>query len=274
MIREILYFLQVAAARAYVRVIGAQREMSWFIGDTLLPFLTVAAYVYVYKAMNAPPEYTGFVILGGIVVTFWMHMIWSMGMQFFWEKEMGNLERYLMAPLSRPALLLGMAVGGIVMTSTRALTIFLVSYFWFDIRFDASDPLLALAISLATLLALYGMGMMMSSLFFLAGRGIYYGMQIFAEPIFFLGGFYFPVRQLGMITATAAATIIPVTLGLDALRQTMLGVKDARLILFSPETELMWLLAMGAVFVYISIILLGKMETLGRREGKLFLKNQ
>ncbi|MBT7790666.1 MAG: hypothetical protein HN757_17515, partial [Calditrichaeota bacterium] len=98
MITGVRYFLKVALARAYVRIIGAQRELSWIIGDTLLPFLSVAAYVYVYRAMNAPPEYTGFVILGGIVVTFWMHMLWSMGMQFFWEKEMGNMALYLMAP--------------------------------------------------------------------------------------------------------------------------------------------------------------------------------
>lgn len=272
MIRSVLYFLQVVAARAYVRVIGAQRELSWIIGDTLLPFLSVAAYVYVYRAMDAPEEYTGFVVLGGVVVSFWMHMIWSMGMQFFWEKEMGNLERYLMAPLPRPALLMGMAVGGMFMTSTRAVMIYLASRFMFDIRFSITDPWLTVAIAAATMLALYGLGMMMSSLFFIAGRGIYYALGVLAEPVFFLGGFYFPVRELGLIVATAAAAIIPVTMGLDALRQTMLGAYHTGL--FTPEKELIALTLMGAVFVYASIIIIDKLENLGRREGKLILKNQ
>ena len=95
MIGRIRYFLQVVVARAYVRVIGAQRELSWLVGDTLLPFLTVCAYIYVYRAMKAPPEYTGFVVLGGVIMTFWVHMLWSMAMQLFWEKETGNLARYL-----------------------------------------------------------------------------------------------------------------------------------------------------------------------------------
>lgn len=272
MIPQIRYFIRVVLARAYVRVIGAQRELSWIIGDTLLPFLSVAAYIYVYKAMNAPPEYTGFVVLGGILVTFWIHMIWSMGMQFFWEKEMGNLGLFLMSPLPRPALLLGMALGGMIMTGSRALIIYIASRLMFDITFSISDPWLIVWISFATLVALYGLGMMMSSLFFLAGRGVFHSMQVLMEPVFFLGGFYFPVKQLGMITATAAAAIIPITLGLDALRQTMFSTLDTGL--FDPHTEMWWLFGMGAVFLYAAIIIVDKLEAIGRRDGKLILKNE
>ncbi len=272
MLRSVRYFAQVVIARAYVRVIGAQRELSWIIGDTLLPFLSVAAYVYVYKAMDAPEKYTGFVVLGGLLVTFWMHMIWSMAMQFFWEKEVGNLERYLMSPLPRPALLLGMALGGIFMTSTRALIIYIASKLLFKINFTVTDPLLALAVFLATLMALYGMGMVLSSLFFIAGRGIYYGLHIAAEPVFFLGGFYFPVRQLGMLIGTAAAAVIPTTLGLDALRQIMLNAPDVGL--FSPATELVALIAMGILFVTASVFIIGMLENIGRSKGKLILRNQ
>lgn len=269
---RLFYFIKVTIARAYVRVVGAQRELSWVIGDTLLPFLSVAAYVYVYRAMKAPPEYTGFVILGGLVVTFWMHMIWSMGMQFFWEKEMGNLERYLMTPMPRSALLLGMALGGIIMTGTRALLIYLASKLFFGIEFNVTEPWLAAAIFIVTLAALYGMGMMMSSLFFLAGRGINYALQLFAEPVFFLGGFFFPVRQLGMLAATAAAALLPTTLGLDALRQTMLGAYHTGLL--SPASELMWLVLMAVVFTTASVFIMDWMENLGREQGKLTLRNQ
>jgi len=269
---QVSYFIKVTVARAYVRVIGAQRELSWVIGDTLMPFLAVAAYVYVYRAMNAPPEYTGFVILGGVLVTFWYNMLWSMGMQFFWEKEMGNLERYLMAPLPRSALLLGMALGGIVMVGTRATLIFIASRLLFHIEFNVTQPFLALAVFLATLAALYGMGMMLSSLFFIAGRGIFYCLNIMGEPIFFLGGFYFPVRQLGMLIATAAAALIPTTLGLDALRQTMLGAYNVGL--FQPRNELAVLIVMAILFVALSVVIINKMEQFGRENGKLILRNQ
>ncbi len=272
MIGKIRFFLQVMIARAYVRVIGAQRELSWIVGDTLLPFLTVCAYIFVYRAMKAPLEYTGFVVLGGVIMTFWVHMLWSMAMQLFWEKEMGNLARYLMAPLPRPALLLGMALGGIIMTSSRALIIYLASRFVFNIDFDFSEPWLALLVFAATLGALYGMGMMLSSLFFIAGRGVNYGMQAMHEPIFFLGGFYFPVRRLGMLTATAAAAIIPTTLGLDALRQIMLNARDTGFI--APGIELAILSVMAVAFIWLSVLMIHKMEYLGRTIGKLTLKEQ
>jgi len=269
---KVRYFIRVVIARAYVRVIGAQRELSWVIGDTLLPFLSVSAFVLVYRAMKAPPEYTGFVVLGGLLMTFWLHMIWTMAMQLFWEKEMGNLARYLMTPLSRPALLLGMALGGIIMTSSRAMIIYLASRLVFNMRFQVDEPWMAVGIFIVTLAALYGMGMTLSSLFFMAGRGVLYGMQLFYEPVFFLGGFYFPVRQLGMILATAAAALIPTTLGLDALRQTMLGAYRTGLL--RPSVELAILTAMAIMFITISIIAVHRMEELGRRYGKLVLKEQ
>ncbi len=272
MFQSIRFFIQVTVARAYVRVIGAQRELSWIVGDTLLPFLSVMAFVYVYRAMQAPLEYTGFVVLGGIVVAFWMHMLWSMGMQFFWEKEVGNLALYLMTPMPRAALLLGMALGGIFMTSTRAAIIYIASRLFFHVEFHVSQPWLALGVCAATLLALYGMGMAVSSLFFLAGRGINNAMGVMAEPVFFLGGFYFPVRQLGVYVATAAAGVIPVALGLDALRQTMFS--SHAMGLYPPEKEVIALLIMGVIFLILSIWLIDYLEKVGRSQGRLILKNQ
>jgi ABC-2 type transport system permease protein len=221
--------------------------------------------------MKAPPEYTGFVILGGILMAFWMHMIWSMGMQLFWEKEVGNLERYLMTPLPRPALMLGMAVGGIFMTCTRAAIIYLASWLWFKVQFPVSDPWLAVGVFFATMLALYGMGMALSSLFFMAGRGVFNALGIMAEPIFFLGGFYFPVKYLGVV-GIAAATFIPTSLGLDALRQTMFGAYKTGLL--NPLSEMFILILMGIVFTYLSVIAVRVLEEKGRREGKLVLRNQ
>ncbi len=265
------YFIRVTLARAYVRVIGGQRELSWILGDTLLPFLSVAAYVMVYKAMGAPDEYTGFVVLGGILVTFWMHMIWSMGMQLFWEKEVGNLERFLMTPMPRSGLMLGMAVGGIWMTMTRAILIYVAAKLLFKIEFKVTEPWMALAVFLATMAALYGMGMTLASLFFMAGRGVFYGLGIMTEPMFFLGGFYFPVKHLGMFAAAGCA-LIPTTLGLDALRQTMLGAYDSGLL--PPLVEFWILVGMAIVFTAVSVYAVDKLEQLGRERGKLVLRNQ
>jgi len=198
-------------------------------------------------------------------------MIWSMGMQLFWEKEMGNLERYLMTPMPRSALMLGMALGGMVMTSTRAIIIFIAAKLIFHIEFHIADAWMSLWLFMATMAALYGMGMTLASLFFMAGRGIFYALGVMQEPMFFLGGFYFPIKSLGMF-AIAGAALVPTALGLDGLRQTMMGAYDLGFL--SPLTELWILVGMTVVFLGTSVYAVDKLEQIGREQGKLVLRNQ
>jgi ABC-2 type transport system permease protein len=79
-------FLQTVLARAYPRVIGQQREKSWMFWDVFLPMLAVSAYVFVYRAIQAPEDYIGFVVMGGAMTAFWMNVLWSMSSQLYWEK--------------------------------------------------------------------------------------------------------------------------------------------------------------------------------------------
>src|SRR5688500_19849173 len=84
-------FLKTIVARAYPRIIGQQREKSWIFFEIFMPMLAVAAYVYVYRAIGAPEEYVGFVVVGGAMAAFWMNVLWSMSGQSYWEKEQGRL---------------------------------------------------------------------------------------------------------------------------------------------------------------------------------------
>jgi len=79
----------------------------------------LSAYVFVYRAIHAPDAFVGFVVLGGAMSSFWLNVLWSMSNQFFWERENGNLALYIMAPCPMTAILLGMALGGIVIATLR-----------------------------------------------------------------------------------------------------------------------------------------------------------
>ena len=70
--------LRAIVGRAYPRVPGMVREKSWLFFEILLPFLTTSAFVFVYRALQAPPEYVGFVVLGGAMTAFWLNVIWMM----------------------------------------------------------------------------------------------------------------------------------------------------------------------------------------------------
>ncbi|MBI2202202.1 MAG: ABC transporter permease, partial [Armatimonadetes bacterium] len=93
--------------------------------------------------------------------------------------------------------------------------------------------------------------------------------NLFMEPVFFLSGFYFPVRALGF-WAGMGASLIPLTLALDAMRQLLYaGTHPALLPIL---TELAILVGLGVVFILLARFLLKRMEFLARREGRLSLR--
>ncbi len=192
-------FVRTMIARAYPRVIGATRERSWLFFETVMPLLSTAAYVFFYRAINAPEEYVGLVVVGGAMTAYWLNVLWSMSSQLYWDKDAGNLSLYIAAPGSMMAILLGMAAGGLIMTTTRAAIIILGGWLLFGVDFSlAYWALLILAFAI-TMAALYGMGMLFASLFLLFGREAWHLSNLLQEPIYLFSGFYFPVSQLAPV---------------------------------------------------------------------------
>jgi ABC-2 type transport system permease protein len=259
--------LRATWARAYVRIVGANREPSWLIFDTGLPLLSLAAYVYVYRSMSAPPEFVGFVIIGGAMTAYWMNVLWSMATQFYWEKMMGQLQLFMIAPMSRMAILAGMAVGGLLATTVRAGAALLLGCLIFKVRFALGGAWPLIAIFLLTMVALYGMGMMFASLFMLWGREAFNYSGLLQEPVYLVSGFYFPVRGLGYLTCFVAS-FLPLTLGLDGMRQILFGTEKALGVL-PVGREVLFLAVLAVLFLFGAAWSLERMERLAKREGRL-----
>jgi len=305
--------LHAVVGRSYPRIVGANREPSWIFFEAFLPLLGIAAYVFIYQAFgdraiaailggtcgdhacaNAAERdalialaksntnsLIASVVLGGTMVAFWLNVLWSMASQLYWEKEIGNLQLYMMAPMNRMALLGGMAVGGMVMTSMRAVSTLIAGIFVFGVVFQVANPLLLIAVFFATLIALYGLGMMFASLYLLWGREAWNLSALMEEPIFFSSGFYFPLGGLLRIpgwgpAVAIAGSFIPASLGLDALRQLTLGTTafGGKFWIFDVTTELEILILMCIVFLILARYCLAYLETLAKREGKLTSRHQ
>jgi len=256
-------------ARARVRIVASWREKSWIIGETVFPFLAMSAFILVYRGLHAPRIYEAFVVLGGAMIAYWNNVLWSMASQFFWEKEQGQLQLYLITPVSRMSIHLGMALGGIAMTTSRAIVILAGGVLLYHVPLPLERALPAFGLFLLTLAAVYSLGMILSSLFLLWGREAWYTATLFQEPIHLVSGFYFPVRALGAIGAGFAA-LLPITLGLDGIRQIFYGEAAHG---FLP---LVWIppiqVALLALFLFLAQRALATMENLGKREGRLTLR--
>jgi ABC-2 type transport system permease protein len=268
-VRGLRRVLRAALGRAYPRIIGQNRERSWLFYDTVLPLLGTIAFVYVYKALGAPDRFIGYVIMGGATTAFWMNVMWNMAAQFYWDKQGGNLELYMVVPCGITPILLGMSLGGFVATVLRAIAIVLIGSLMFHVRFDISNLGVFLLVFGVAVVGLYGLGVTFASLFLLWGREAWHMAELFMEPVFLASGFYFPVRALGF-WAAMGTSLIPLTLALDAMRQLLFGAAHPALL--PVWWEVGGLVFLAVMFIVLARFMLRRMEYLARREGRLSLR--
>ncbi len=260
-------FIQAVIGRAYPRVIGLTRERGWLVIDVVLPLLAVSAYVFVYRALEADEVFIGFVLLGGAMTTFWLNVLWGMASQLFWEKQSGNLPLFILAPAPLMAILLGMALGGMVSSAVRAAVILSLGSWIFGVTFQVQQWTLVAAVFLATLAALYGLGMMFASVFLFSSREAWHWVSLAQEPVYLLSGMYYPLKALPFWVA-AVASLIPLALGMDAIRQLTLPGAQAYGFL-DVHVELVLLLVLTGVFVVLARVALNVLERKARQEARL-----
>ncbi len=263
--------LRAVRGRAYPRIRAAFRDKSWLFFEMLLPFLATSAFVFVYRALEAPPEYAGFVVLGGAMTAFWINVVWSMAAQLYWERDQGNLELYFAAPMSLMSVLFGMAIGGLFMSSTRAIVVLVAATLVYGVTFSVGQWPLLIGVFVLTLAALYGLGMILASLFLMWGREAWQLTQALMEPVYFISGLNFPIVRLGLLGALAVATI-PLAVGLDAMRQLAFGGAGRTTGFLPAEVEALILVAMTVVFIGLARIFLRNLEQRARREGRLTVR--
>ena len=135
-----------------------------------------------------------------------------MAAQLYWEKDQGNLELYFAAPMDIMAVLFGMAFGGLVMSSTRAAVVLVVATVLYGVAVRGRPVGPAAAVFFLTLAALYGLGMVLASLFLMWGREAWHLTQLHVEPVYFVSGLNFPVAR-SACSARWPSRLIPLAVG-------------------------------------------------------------
>ena len=104
------------------------------------------------------------------------------------------------------------------------------------------------------------------------GRQAWHLSELMMEPVYLVSGFWFPARALGTVVA-AAASILPMTLGLDAMRQLLFDAPNNPW-LMPWQYELILLAVSGVLFFIAALYSLDFMENLGKKEGRLTMRWQ
>jgi ABC-2 type transport system permease protein len=180
-----------------------------------------------------------------------------------------------MAPVSLMAIMLGMGIGGLYMSTIRAGTIAILGTIIFGVQLDLSQWGYALVVFLVTMVALYGLGMLLSSIFLMWGREAWQVSLALHEPVFFFTGMNFPLSKLFQTIPawfSVFAAIVPMGLGLDALRQLMFPGQIEGLL--PVHVELLIIAVIGVAFITAAFIMIKRMEWLARVEARLSLRWQ
>jgi ABC-2 type transport system permease protein len=258
--------LRATWGRAYGRLAGALREPVWLATEAILPNVGMVAFVMLYRALGAPRSFEALAVLGGLLSTYWINVLWGMGSQFYWEKQSGQLQLYFAAPCSRMAILSGMALGGFLLTTLRSVFGLFVGFVIVGARVGPFSVPALLGVFFLTMLVLYALGMIMASLFLLWGREAWQISNALHEPVQFLSGLFFPLRALGPVGFLAAG-LVPIGLAVDALRQVLLGAGAHGLV--PLRFEVAGLVALGVLLLWLAQVALAHLESLAKREGRL-----
>lgn len=256
-------------ARAWVRIKSTYGEPLWLVVSIGFPLFSSFAMALLYGSTGLS-RFSGFAVLGGIMLAFWANVLWSMASQFNWDKEVGIFEIYLVSPAPITAILVGMSLGGILQTAPSAAIIAGIGLALFSPTFNPSWEAVVLTFGF-TLASLYAMGMLMSSLYLAYGREAESINNAIGEPITFFSGLYFPSLGVGSpfpFAIQAAASLIPLTIGMDALRKSVFLSVGISAILW----ELVVLGVMGAVLLVLAQKSLRALENRGRRYGTLAVR--
>jgi ABC-2 type transport system permease protein len=160
-----------------------------------------------------------------------------------------------------------MAIGGLTASTMRALVIMVIGSWLFDVSYEVVSFWQLFLIFVLAMIALYGMGMMAASIFLLLSREAWHLANLAQEPVYLVSGFYFPIKNLGFWIAVGAS-FIPLTLGMDAMRQLAFP-SGSELGFLSVRTEIIILIVLSVCFIVGAKFLLAHMERLAVREGRL-----
>jgi ABC-2 type transport system permease protein len=136
------------------------------------------------------------------------------------DRETGFLREVMVAPLSRGGIVLGKSAGAAAQALLEVAALLVLAPI-LGVRLDLGIVVSLLPILIALSFALSGLGILIAS-FAPSQAGFSVMMQALVFPLVFLAGVFFPVGSVPAWMAVLSR-INPVTYGVDAIRQLILG---------------------------------------------------
>ena len=207
---------------------------------------------------------TAYLLIGAVIWAYLGIIFEFMTETVAWERWEGTIEYTFMAPLSRLTHLAGMGAYSVLYGLLRAVALFGVVGFFFDLSMPDADFLAALVVLLVASVSFIGIGMMTAVLPLISPeKGAQLGF-VAQGVLLVVSGVYYPVDVLpGWMERISA--ISPATYALDGVRRAILDGDG----LTSMGRDLVLLAVIGAVCIPVGMALFAAGERYAKRNGKL-----
>ena len=181
-----------------------------------------------------------------------------------WERWEGTIEYTFMAPLSRSMHLAGQGVFAVLYGLARAVLLFVVVAFFFDLALPDADFLAALVVLVVASVSFIGIGTMTAVLPLISPeKGMQLGF-VAQGMLLVVSGVYYPVSVLPTWMEWLAK-ISPATYALDGIREAILEGQG-----LSRMWDEIWpLLVIGVASIPLGLWVFGRGEQYAKRHGKL-----
>ena len=220
------------------------REKSRVASSIFTPIL----WLFVFgKGLGASISIKGFAydvfIYPGIIAMSTLFTSLFFGVYIIWDKKVDFLKEVLVSPLSRTTIFLGKVLGGMTDSFIQAVILLAIGPF-LGIPLGIKNVPIALVIIFFLSLGIVSIGLTIGSVME-SPEGFSLVVSFVAYPLFFLSGALFPIENLPS-WLSIFVYLDPVTYGVDALRQTILGTGR-----FPITTSFIVLLTFSLFMVYI-----------------------
>lgn len=168
-------------------------------------------------------DYIAFMYPGIISMVVLMSAIMS-GVTVVFDREFGFLKEVLIAPISRTSVAIGKAMGGATIASAQGIMM-LVFIPFADVDISVASGFLLVGLMLVLSLSLTSLGLLIASRI-RSMEAFQAMMQLMVFPLVFISPVMFPVETLPGWLATIVK-INPVSYGVDAIRQAVMGVETS-----------------------------------------------
>ena len=261
------YAACVQTARSYVI-----RQMAYTIEIIRWPlwpvmYFLVLALTYQVSGRTEvngmSPE--GFLLVGTIGMVLWTSSIWTGGYAIEIERWEGTIQSLLLTPGSRSGVVIGYAVGSLVVFILPSILILVVLAVLLGAEFTIHDPLAVIVSAMSLLAGSLALGYFLSGAFVLTRKANMFA-NFVQSPIYLLSGMVVPISALPKALQWFAY-IFPISAAMTALRETLLAGAS----LGDVSNLLLRFIVFSAVFSVGGWYMLRKVEHVAKRGGALDL---